>query len=295
MKRRNNPFLDDYKDIEAFLQNNIADFAITTLIFYEGDEHIIAEVNNDLIFRFAKTIAIQKHMCVEIELLKYLKNRIRACSIPHVIYYFPEMYCFGYKKIKGNLLSKEVYASLSHDQQNKLANDVAQFLYELHSNISLEEAQNTGLVFADWPLLPKDLKNKISLKNNNRLNTTFEKFINEYEQILDTEHGIVIHNDIHEKNVVINAITNKLSGIIDFTSACIGTKYHEFRYLHLIDEIFLKNVVVAYSERSQFQVSLHNAYIFCMATEFSRLTERSYLSYEYEKIVKRIYALELLL
>lgn len=288
--------MNGHQNIISFLQNNIIDFPINTITFQEGDEHIVAEVNSNWIFRFAKTESVQQRMTIEVELLTYLNTKIDVCSIPYVMYYFPQAHCFGYKKIIGDTLSKELYQSLSDNQQNKLANDIAQFLYEFHTSIPIETAKNIGLIFADWPLSPEDFKkNNLNIKDNERLNTLFETIVKEYRYILETMPHRIVHNDIHEKNILIDSSTKKLSGIIDFTSASIGVIYHEFRYLHLIDQSLLIAVIQAYSEKSQSQLSLRYTYIFCLASEFSRLTEKSQFSNDYKQIIQRIYELGQLL
>jgi serine/threonine protein kinase len=234
-------------------------------------------------------------MATEINVLKYLEDKIKICSIPKIIYNFPEINCFGYKKIIGSHLVQELYLSLSPNEQNQLAKSLAQFLYEFHTTISLTTAHNIELRFANWPLLPKDLKAVTTIKNNLRLNLLFERFIQEYQYILNTTSSMVVHNDIHSQNILIDKTTNKLSGSIDFTSASIDTIYHEFRYLHLIDLGFLSKVLQAYSHKSNLILSLKNALFFCLATEFSRLSETPSTSHDYKEIVKRIHQLEQLL
>ena len=93
---------------------------------------------------------------------------------------------------------------------------------------------------------------------------------------------MVVHNDLHSDNILIDPKTKRLSGIIDFTSAAIDTAYHEFRYLHLIDLELVALAVQAYNQKSGENLTARNAYVYCMATEFSRLAE----AMEQNKLIK---------
>ena len=87
-------------------------------------------------FSIAKGLDVCKHMSVEVQLLKALENKI-ALSIPKVIYYSKDDYIFGYKKIPGALLSREIYMQLTPAEKNHFADDFARFLCELHTSIPL--------------------------------------------------------------------------------------------------------------------------------------------------------------
>lgn len=259
--------------MKEFLQNNIPEISIETIQVKSGDEHTIFEVNDTWIFRCAKSTDIQKHMAVEVKLLKELENKLTV-AIPTIAYYFPEKYCFGYKKIEGMPLSSTLYAGFGRAQKNKFADDLAQFLWQLQSSIPLKQAQEIGLTHADWPLKPDELKKRLYFIADTSLKEIFTDFINEYEQLgVNQSRIVVIHNDLHTNNILIDPKTKRLSGIIDFTSAAIDTVYHEFRYLHLIDMNLVALAVNAYAQKSGQTLKSRDAYIYCMATEFSRLAE----------------------
>ncbi|CAN5186997.1 N/A [soil metagenome] len=255
-----------------FLQKNIPELNMQTIVSKQGDEHFVLEVNNEWIFRFAKSHEIKRHMATEVELLKALARKI-ICAIPKVTYYFPEEYCFGYKRIDGVQLSKELYATFSDDQEKEFVQDFAQFLVELEAGISLADAACIALADADWPLKSQILVQKLGNFEGD-LNSIFKKFIKEYETLeCSKSFTKVIHNDLHGGNIFIDPISKKLSGIIDFTSAACDSVYHEFRYLHLIDMDLVAQAVNAYSQKTGQMLKLRDAYIYCLATEFSRLVE----------------------
>lgn len=266
--------------IRSFLQKTIPGFSIKGIEEKQGDEHRVIEINSTWIFRLPKSLDVCKHMSVEVQLLKTLENKINL-PIPKVIYYSKDDYVFGYKKIPGVLLSREIYMQLTPAEKNQFADDFAQFLCELHTSIPLVAARNIAVPFttirltdADWPLKPAELQQKISPKIESSLQAIFNIFIKEYQRIVQSNQpAMVVHNDLHSDNILIDPKTKRLSGIIDFTSAAIDTAYHDFRYLHLIDLEFVAHAVEAYNQIAPDQLIVADAYIYCMATEFSRLSE----------------------
>jgi aminoglycoside phosphotransferase (APT) family kinase protein len=277
------------ESIRSFLQKTIPDFSIKTIDEKQGDEHRVIEINSTWIFRLPKSLDVCKHVSVEVQLLKALENKI-TLPIPKVVYYSKDDYIFGYKKIPGVPLFREIYMQLTPAEKKQFANDFAQFLCELHTRIPLVAARNIAVPFttirltdADWPLKPAELQHKLSPKIEPSLQATFNTFIKEYQRIVQSSQPVmVVHNDLHSDNILIDPKTKRLSGIIDFTSAAIDTAYHDFRYLHLIDMKLVALTVQAYNQKTGENLTVRNAYVYCMATEFSRLAE----AMEQNKLIK---------
>lgn len=259
-------------DKRELLQKLIPELAISSCVQKSGDDHEVLVINDEWIFRFAKHPDARAHMHVEVALLKALKNKI-SLAVPQIAYYFPQSYCFGYRKIKGVPLIKELYQSLNDSQKNQLGNDLAQFMVELEKSISLADARKIGLPNADWPMASIDLKKKLTHLDG-MLKTIFDSTIDRYTLLeKDVELVAVVHNDLHGDNILVDDKTGTLTGIIDFGSTAIGCIYHEFRYLHLIDLSLVAQVVEAYSKLSGTQLNAQDAYVYCLATEFSRLVQ----------------------
>ena len=260
-------------NIKTFFRDRVPRLSIQSITIKEGYEHYIVEVNNALIFRFAKSEEAKKHLAIEVNLLKFLESKI-TYSIPQIKYYFPNEFCFGYHKIKGNSFSSEYYKQMDNSQKMQYAKDLAHFLCELHKALSIENARKIGLTDADWPLKPEELNIRLSILKNEQLEQIFNKFIKAYQQLIQSSSPVMlVHNDLHPDNILITTETKRLSGIIDFTSAAIDNAYHDFRYLHLIDLELVALSIQEYNKISQEQLIIRNAYLYCMATEFSRLSE----------------------
>lgn len=259
-------------DDKTLIQKLIPDLAIQSCERKSGDDHLVLLINDEWIFRFAQNYDAKIYMHIEVALLKAVENTI-SFAIPRVAYYFPQSYCFGYQKIKGAPLTKELYHSLNDAQKKHFWNDLAQFMVELQKSISVADARKIGLQKTDWPLASIELRKKCTHLEGS-LKTIFDTFIDRYALLeKNTEQFAVVHNDLHSDNILVDDKRGKLIGIIDFSSTALGSIYHEFRYLHLIDTSLVAQVVEAYSMISGKKLNPKDAYVYCLATEFSRLVQ----------------------
>lgn len=263
-----------YFSIVNQLKQRLPEVNIKNTRYYQGDDHYIIEVNTTLIFKCAKSDDYGCHMRCEVKLLRYLYKKI-SCTIPQVLYYFPEINCFGYKKISGVSFTKFLYNSLTVNQQEKLVEDLAQFIYELHTAVSVDQAEDLDLKPARWPLTTEEMV--IALRDNldTRLNHIFIKFIDEYNVMREVRlrERVLIHNDLHEDNILFNKKIGSLKGIIDFTDAAFDDPYLEFRNLYLINSSFMQEVAQLYGKKRNYLINLYQIHLYYLATEFSRLVE----------------------
>jgi len=61
-----------------------------------------------------------------------LLNGKTTVQIPEITYRGKKYDYVGYPKIEGSTLTNEIYGSLSTEEKDKLANDLATFLFQAH-------------------------------------------------------------------------------------------------------------------------------------------------------------------
>lgn len=66
----------------------------------------------------------------EIQVLNYLKSKI-TLQIPDIEYYSEQYSLCGYKEIKGNKLTPDIYKNMRADEKDRLIQDIALFLREM--------------------------------------------------------------------------------------------------------------------------------------------------------------------
>lgn len=264
--------------MDAFLEDCLREFfpnlIITSLETYQGDEHLAVELNQMYIIRKAKTDDIAAHMGIEVNLLNALQNNL-SFSIPKPLFYDTHHAAFGYKKITGELLNVDWYESLHEEKKLLCAKNIAQFLYELHQGLSYEQLQALEIHEMEWPLSIERLKEGLRhYMSTSEFHSFFSKFVSYYEAISAGPYqAVLIHNDMHENNILVDQKRASLNGVIDFTSAATGDAYSEFCYLYLFSPSLMRDVVNAYARCCGHKPDMMRAHIYYVALEFSRLLE----------------------
>jgi len=86
-------------------------------------------INGELIFRFPKHEYGFKHLKDEARLLRLLQNYI-TLDIPSPLYESDD--CLAYRMIPGETLRRDMLMRLAEGDQQAIADQLAQFLKELH-------------------------------------------------------------------------------------------------------------------------------------------------------------------
>ena len=210
-----------------------------------GDDFIVIEINHAWMFRFPRNEISQKALKVEKGFLCKFKT-ISSLPVPDHKYSGEDF--VGYPKIRGTLLSFDVFQSLSKERLARIAQQIGQFLSAIHT-FPVDEAKRIGLT-EGWsgyyqqaihcfqnevaPVLSPSARQK-SLACIERMMT--EKF-----------EPRVIHGDFAlEDHVFIDEEKQQLSGVIDFADVTINDSAHDFQ--NIVDyggEAFFQTVMEHY-------------------------------------------------
>lgn len=255
--------------LQCFKQQ-FPDIAITALHYNEGGEHYIVDINNTWICKVSKEKTPSKLIETEAALLRLLQGKLKT-SIPTVEYYEPGF--LVYKKIPGTELTKEWYETLTPNEQQALANDIASFLHELHAAISVAQAQEIGIAYNNWPWHAAQLKQNAHYLNDADLQKMFEFFIGLYDHAEQNKQFALLHNDMILRNIIVNPTTKAFSGIIDFTDTAIDDFYVDLRLNYLCIPALSRAVAQQYATLAGIAFDMRNIYVYYAATEFSRYIE----------------------
>lgn len=119
-------------DIKEIIERKF-DMAVHDLtVMGQGLDSIAYLVNNEYIFKQAKHDAARAGMQKEKLVLDYLRGKI-TLQIPEMEYYSEEYHLCGYKAIKGDKLTPGLYKAMSDGEKDRLAQDIAMFLSQMHA------------------------------------------------------------------------------------------------------------------------------------------------------------------
>ena len=196
----------------------------------EGLDSIAYRVNNEYIFKMSKHDEARENLKKEIKVLNYLKGKL-SLQIPTIEFYSEKYSVCGYKEIKGEKLTKEMYDSMSIQEQDDLAHSIAQFLKGLHS-LPLPDIDNLELDViedykGDYESLKEMIYSIIPKKSQDYLDSLFKRILSD-ERITKYKQ-VLCHNDLSCNHIIMQ--NNKVVGIIDFGDVAITDRDKDFIYL----------------------------------------------------------------
>ncbi len=217
-------------DIKKIIENEFGITIFNIEVLGQGLDSIAYRVNDEYIFRQSKYDEVRIKLRKEVQVLNYLKGKV-TLKIPEIEYYNEKYGFCGYKEIKGEKLTPKIYQYMSDTEKEKLAQDIALFIREMHSlplpNINELELNVIDDYKSDYEALKDIIYDKIP--------DTSKKYIeNLYARIFDDERiaqydKALCHNDLSCNHIIIQ--NNKAVGIIDFGDAAITDKDKDFVYL----------------------------------------------------------------
>lgn len=213
------------------LIENLFNIRVDSIKFLgEGLDSVAFLVNNEFVFKKSKHQESAKNMKKEISVLRYLEGKL-PINIPKIDYYDEENNICGYKEIKGIVLTPEIYFSMSSEEQEQLAKDLAEFLTQLHSmplpNITGLEINVAEDYRNDYETLKTTIYDKIPSQSKTYLDELFNRILTD-ERIINYSVALC-HNDLSCNHIIMR--NNRVVGIIDFGDVATTDRDKDFVYL----------------------------------------------------------------
>jgi len=217
-------------DIREMIEKEFGLIVQNMIVLGQGLDSTAYLVNNEYIFKQSKHDEARNNLKREIRVLNYLKGKI-TLQIPDIEYYSQEYSICGYKEIKGNKLSPDIYNSFSDDEKDALAQDIALFLREMHA-IPLPDIDGLELHViddyrSDYETLRETVYDKIPDKSKRYIDDLYKRILN--DKRISQYDKALCHNDLSCNHILIQ--DNKAVGIIDFGDAAVTDRDKDFVYL----------------------------------------------------------------
>ena len=217
-------------DIKEIIERKFDLLVHDLTVLGQGLDSIAYFVNNEYVFKQAKHDEARANLQKEKLVLDYLRGKI-TLQIPEIEYYSEEYHVCGYKAIKGDKLTPELYKAMSNGEKDRLAQDIAMFLSQMHAlplpDIDILQVDVVDDYQSDYDALRKTVYEKISDRSKAYLDDLFQwifsdRRITEYVKAL-------CHNDLSCNHMIIQ--NNRVIGIIDFGDAAVTDRDRDFIYL----------------------------------------------------------------
>jgi aminoglycoside 2''-phosphotransferase len=218
----------------------------------DGLVNTVVIVNEEWVCRFAKDERGLQALAHEAQVLDLVRRHV-ALAVPAFEHQEPDF--VAYRLIQGRPLYRHDLVELNDRQQDRLAEQLATFLRQLHAIPQAELAQHAigrsaaQRTPADWQRLYADLERELfPLLWRDQRDWVAHHFAPVQTARLDLGYRpVLIHGDLAQYHIVFQAETMDLRGILDFGTAGLGDPAGDFAVvISMYGERFLQRLARTY-------------------------------------------------
>lgn len=255
--------------VKRIVKSDYPDFIIKSIKPLKGGwDNFVFEVNKNYIFRFPKKDEFNLNK--EIKVLDYLKDKI-TLEIPHYDLIGKSVPYVAYKKIIGEPLTNKVIKSLTKNELDILARDIANFFSEFHNALPLKLASKFKLRKDGETWRPLIIKKYLLKKITDKSLLDFLKQCLKDYIILrrNISSYIIAFNDLHGENIAYDKKKKRIKGVFDFSDVAIENIDREFSHLFSADADLSLKIVNYYQKISNKKLNVKNIFINAVILEAS--------------------------
>lgn len=256
--------LEDYLNwLKIQFSGVFAEGAAVELIEAGWDSRVL-EVGGQWIFRFARRPEIVAQFRKELLLLPMLAGRLPV-PLPYPEFARlddPKYSCMGYRKLRGNALSRKTATKEVAVQVGKFLNSLHGFPLEAVAQLGLEVLEPDRwhahyLDFYRW--VRQNVLPQVSEEIERKVRNLWESFLN--SEVYFRFNPVFIHGDLGVEHILIDPVSGRLAGVIDWGDACIGDPALDFTgllvscgadFVAQVMESYTKPVDASFWERMAF-------------------------------------------
>ena len=221
----------------------------------DGQFNDIMIVNDELIFRFPRTIHEAKILMHEVTVLSKIQN-VTTLPVPNPLYIsvgreVVNENFMGYRMIPGEPLLRTIMHTIQDEAAlNNMAAQIATFMQELH-NVSPEKI-GLALPLSDtrdeWQGMYQQFRDKLfpfmRLDARKEVAHNFETFLNDPKHF--TYAPVLRHGDFGGSNILYDPQRLVITGVIDFSFAGIGDPALDVAAISTSGDDFFQRIRNAY-------------------------------------------------
>lgn len=214
-----------------------------------GWDHYILIIDDKLVFRKPKDSRYTEIFVNELRFMKYIKD-FTSTIIPDYKYIASDGSFAGYPIIPGQSIDREMFKSMSEEQKESLAEQIAGFLTDIHK-VPASAKKEFNIKDTDYLEDFNDLVSKAESMLYSKLQSEeveeIKKFFSEYREMLKSvKCDTFQHNDLGGEHILYDEKTGKI-GVIDFSDREFGDPAFDFTGMIEFGEDFTAKVIDHYS------------------------------------------------
>ncbi len=231
---------------EAFPEEKIEHFYLHP----RTQEGMVAEINHQYIVKMPHAKRGVSGIQVEKKITDLIRNKT-SLEIPEIELHEQPQPIARYSKIAGETFDRKWYAKLPDEKKQDLAQQLADFLFALHS-IDKQLPEVKAISFSpSWELNPEKIKQQLGDKTDLAIKASLKTVLDNHKKLEVAESSLILgHFDIHGSNILVDKKAGTMTGIIDFGNCKIGDIHQEFSVMNLSSPDLAKSMLLAYQEKT---------------------------------------------
>lgn len=213
-----------------------------------GWDSVAVIINHEVLFRFPRRPEVAQTLKVESRLLPELR-KVVSLPIPNFEFIAPGF--VGYRLIPGEPLTKELFQQLCSTEKTHIAQQLADFLSEIHS-FPIERAIELGVLHTPerdlWANFYSEIRKHVfplfTADERRWAQQLFEAFLDDERNFQLTP--VLLHGDFSPDHVLFDRRAKCITGIIDFGDVRIGDPAYDFQWREDFGEAFWHEMLTRY-------------------------------------------------
>lgn len=197
---------------------------------HEGWENVVLATRDGWILRFPRTE--QHDFARELAILGVVSSKLPAAT-PTVEWTGSRTRFAAYRTLTGVPLRVEVYDQAPAAERDRVAASLAEVLAAMHGMFKPRQVANLGIPDLDHADLLGPVEQHLATVEPSlrmALQEARDSFADRWVRPVQAD-AVVLHNDYHLHNLVLDAPLGKVSGLWDFSCVAVGEPSFDFRYL----------------------------------------------------------------
>ncbi|MEQ5837730.1 cupin-like domain-containing protein [Marinobacter sp. NFXS9] len=212
-------------------------------------ESIVAEVNEEFIVKFPRPSRGVSGIAAEKAITGMIRERVEL-PIPDLEIHNTPVPLARYKKLPGAMFSRKHYDAMSDLSKDQLAEQLSNFLFQLHSIPTAEISGHIPLS-PSWVISCDQIEEFLGSNTDHVISSLVTEVVKNQRALQVPDANLVFgHFDLHGSNVLVDDRHQSVTGIIDFGNCKIGDLHQDISVMNLSSPDLTYRMITTYEKLS---------------------------------------------
>lgn len=227
------------------------------------EQHVLVDHTSNLVYRYPRNQNAADKLADEVVILRSLHQEVFNVAIPFIVEH-TDIYTV-YRYIPGGVIDDLVLIELTDEEAISIGHDLGIFFARLHAcdqkTVASKQRKQTMSLYGYYSKRIDQSKNSPHHAHASNL----------LANIIPHKDQVLVHGDLHGRNMVIDPINKHLVGVIDFSEVEIGDPHQDFRKIFMADKRFLDPSIESYQELSGRSLDRQQILLWAYVNEWANL------------------------